>query len=45
MASGAGIVKAQPEICSWHLTPSLADSARRSVSRFLSPNVHAAVPA
>jgi hypothetical protein len=24
MACGVGIVKAQPGICSWHLTPSLA---------------------
>ena len=38
MACGVGIVKAQPEICSWHLTPSLAGSARRSVPRSLSPN-------
>jgi hypothetical protein len=45
MASGAGIVKAQPEICSWHLTPSLAGNARRSLPRSLSPIVHAAVPA
>ena len=45
MASGVGIVKAQPGICSWHLTPSLAGSARRSVPRSLSPIIHAAVPA
>ena len=37
-ASGVGIVKAQPEICAWHLTPSLAGHARRSVPRSLSPN-------
>jgi hypothetical protein len=38
MASGVGTVKTQPEICSWHLTPSLAGNARRSVPRSLSPN-------
>ena len=38
MASGVGIVKAQPGICSWHLTPLLAGNARRSVPRSLSPN-------
>jgi hypothetical protein len=38
MASGPGIAKAQPEICSWHLTPPLAGSARRSVPCSLSPN-------
>jgi len=38
MASGVGIVKAQPQICSWHLTPSPAGNARRSVPRSLSPH-------
>ena len=30
MASGVGIVKTEPEICSWHLTLSLAGNARCS---------------
>jgi hypothetical protein len=45
MASGVGIVKAQPGICSWNLTPSLTGNARRSAPRSLNLIVHAAVPA
>jgi hypothetical protein len=38
MASGVGIVKAQPGICSWHPPPSPAGSTRRSVPRSPQPN-------